>query len=82
MADQVLVALCSSAVLKYLVLYYGHRRKPANAKLVGKVSAIWYYPVKSLKGTLLQEAHFTPEGLRPVKGTVLDRSVIYINPVS
>lgn len=80
MADQILVALCSSAAIKYMVLYFGQRSRPSKAKLVGKVTSIVFYPVKSLKGIPLQEATFTPEGLRPTQSDILDRHFMVCNP--
>ncbi len=55
--------LSGAAVLKYAVCYYLGRQQVKAAKLVGNVSRINLYPMKSVPGFELQETECTNNGL-------------------
>ena len=73
--DTFFIGLCASAVFKYTFLILGFKKKPSTAKYVGKVTEIWYHPVKSCQRISLDTAEIREEGLRPVNGKIGDRYV-------
>ena len=55
--------LCASSAAKFVVMLRCYRRRPADAVLVGKVSELWIYPVKSCPGISGQRARITDSGI-------------------
>ena len=71
----VLLYMGLSGLLKYYIYYQWKDRKPANAKLVGTVSALRLYPFKSALG-LEQRQIECKSNKGPSNGTITDRYVI------
>ncbi|CAH1791886.1 unnamed protein product [Owenia fusiformis] len=57
-------ALVSGSLVKLSALYLLHKNRIKNAPIVGKVAAIFVYPIKSCKGIKVEQAEVTWEGLK------------------
>ena len=69
--------LCASSAAKLVVTLRCYRRRPADAVLVGKVSELWIYPVKSCQGISGQRARITDSGINfPECRQLRDRLVL------
>ena len=73
MAASLVVFGVVSGCVKYLLHYVNGKKRPASAKLVGRVKAINLYPFKSMAAVSVPECLCTFAGLELPDGT-RDRS--------
>ena len=75
MSTSIIGYLALSASVKYMLSQSGYKKRPHNAKLVGKLSDILIYPVKKMRRVELESAECRYSGL--VADGYHDRYIIY-----
>ena len=63
MSDTTLGFLAASAALKYYIFTRWYDRRPRQATVVGRVSTLNFFPVKSAGNIVLEEATCTDHGM-------------------
>jgi len=71
--DPVFLFLAGAAVAKLTFAYLSWNKRPPRAMLVGHVTGLTLYPVKSMKGVPLEDAECTYSGIRLPGTDIHDR---------
>lgn len=61
---EILIGLVLGTVLKFTVSWWMRRRREKFFEKVGRVSKLYFYPVKSCKGIQLTEGECTKYGVK------------------
>jgi len=77
--DEILIFGAAAAAIKFSLMYLGWNKRPKQAELVGKVTRLTFYPVKSMAGVIVDQALCTSTGFQLPGTDIQDRSwmVIY-----
>lgn len=75
---EILIGLVLGTVLKFTVSWWMRRRREKFFEKVGRVSKLYFYPVKSCKGIQLTEGECTKYGVK--FNGVYDRNFVMVKP--